>query len=82
MGRALDHKGDLRGASRKYAEALERDAGTLSAHETQLARLANAVEGGSAPGAPSPNTRTRPVSNPRPAVPFQASLEVPPNAEA
>ncbi|MFM0038417.1 tetratricopeptide repeat protein [Paraburkholderia strydomiana] len=82
MGRALDHKGDLRGASRKYAEALERDAGTLSAHETQLARLANAVEGGSAPEAPSPNTRTRPVSNPRPAVPFQASLEVPPNAEA
>lgn len=86
LGRALDHKGDLRGAARKYAEALQRDAGTLSAHESQLARLANIVEDGGKPDtptpAPTPDARARPVSNPRPAVPLQASREVPPLAEA
>lgn len=82
MGRALDHKGDLRGASRKYAEALQRDAGTLSARENQLARLANIVEDSGKPITPTPGARARPVSNPRPAVPLQASLEVPLHAEA
>jgi tetratricopeptide (TPR) repeat protein len=71
-GRALDHKGDLRGASRKYAQALQLDAGTLSARESQLARLANAVQDDDTPEAPKPETRVRPVSNPPAAHPFQA----------
>jgi tetratricopeptide (TPR) repeat protein len=82
LGRALDHKGDLRGASRNYAVALKLDPGTLSAHESQLARLANAEQDGDGPESPTPNARARPVSNPRPALPFQASLEASPNAEA
>ena len=84
-GRALDHKGDLRGASRKFALALQLDPVSLSAHESQLARLANAVEDGGAPDTPtpnSPNARARPVSNPRPAVQLQTSLGAPRNAEA
>ena len=71
-GRALDRKGDLRGASRKYAQALQLDAGTLSARESQLARLANAVQDDDAPAAPKPDARVRPVSNPPAALPFQA----------
>jgi cytochrome c-type biogenesis protein CcmH/NrfG len=82
LGRALDRKGDLRGASRKYAEALQRDPGTLSAHESELARLANVVEGSGNPATPTPDARTKPVSSSPPATPLQASLEVPHPAEA
>jgi tetratricopeptide (TPR) repeat protein len=82
LGRALDHKGDLRRALRNYAEALQRDAGTLSAHETQLARLANTVEDGGTPDTPTPDARARPVSNQRPALQLQTSIEAPRNAEA
>jgi hypothetical protein len=67
---------------RNYAEALQRDAGTLSAHETQLARLANTVEDGGTPDTPTPDARARPVSNQRPALQLQTSIEAPRNAEA
>ncbi|WP_260854426.1 tetratricopeptide repeat protein [Paraburkholderia sp. BCC1884] len=39
LGRALDHEGDLRAASHRYAQALQRDPGSLKPQETQLARL-------------------------------------------
>jgi len=73
-GRALDRQGDLRGASRKYAQALQLDAGTLSSRESELAHFANAVQdaGDSLPRA---GAQARPVPNPPAAYPLQASLE-------
>ncbi|SIT41683.1 putative TPR repeat protein [Paraburkholderia ribeironis] len=74
-GRALDHKGDLRGAARKYAQALQLDAQSLTVREIQLARLADTDQDGDVADAPKPDARTKPVSNPPAALPFQASLE-------
>jgi tetratricopeptide (TPR) repeat protein len=74
-GRALDHQGDLRGASRKYAQALQLDAGTLSTRESELAHFANAVQDAGEPSIPRSGAQARPVSNPPAAYQLQAALE-------
>ena len=81
-GRALEHKGDLPGASRKYAQAQQRDAGTLSPQESHLAQLARAIQDAAAPDTLKPDTskpdaRARPISNPPATHPLQASLKAP-----
>jgi tetratricopeptide (TPR) repeat protein len=74
-GAALDIKGDLRGAARKYAQALRLDAGTLSPQQSQLAQLASTIQDEDVP-----DLQVRPVSNPPAAHPFQASLKAPRDA--
>lgn len=72
-GRALDRKGDLLGASRKYAQAQQLDAGSVSARESHLARIARAVQEGDRPDTSKPDGQVRPVSNPPAALPFQTA---------
>jgi tetratricopeptide (TPR) repeat protein len=72
-GRALDRKGDLLGASRKYAQALQLDAGSLSARESHLARVAKAVQEGDRRDMTKPDSQVRPVSHPPAALPFQTA---------
>ena len=73
LGRALDHKGDLLGASRKYAQASQLDAGTLSARESHIAHLAKTFQDANGPDTPGADAKAKPVSNPPAVLQFHAS---------
>jgi hypothetical protein len=73
LGRALDHKGDLPGAARKYAQASQLDAGTLSARENHIAGLAKTFQDANGPDTRGADAKAKPVSNPPAAPQFHAA---------
>ncbi|WP_184011643.1 MULTISPECIES: tetratricopeptide repeat protein [unclassified Paraburkholderia] len=74
-GHALEHKGALREAARKYAQALQRDAGTLSARERELALSTDSPPDEADTRTSRPDLRVKPVSNPMTSYPLRASLD-------
>jgi tetratricopeptide (TPR) repeat protein len=74
-GHALEHKGDLREAARKYARASQLDSSTLSPHEIDLARSANASPDNDDALTSRPDPHVKPVSNPMVPYPLRASLD-------
>ncbi len=63
-GRALERKGDLSGAARKYTQALKLDKEALSPHEDHIARLSKEYQEVGRSDAPAPDATGRPHLNP------------------
>ncbi|WP_429316735.1 tetratricopeptide repeat protein [Paraburkholderia sp. GAS448] len=73
-GRALEQKGDLAAAARRYAQASRLDKQAVSPHEENIARLAREYRELGRSDRPVPDTKARSRSNPSEQVLFEASL--------